>query len=217
MTAGSRLTPVTVPGPAGSLEGLLQTHSSGPHGIVALVCHPHPLYGGTLHNKVVHRVASTLHQLGADVLRINFRGVGASAGTYDDGVGEVEDARAALAWLVARDPDARRWVAGFSFGAGIAARLAASESGVERMILVAPGVRTSSFDVLRTTPVPKLVIQGTADTVCPIEALLPEFESWAEPKELVRVDGAGHFFDRQLATLGNAVRAALEGFVSARP
>src|SRR5207249_1863100 len=86
-----------------------------------------------------------------------------------------DDARAALAWLEARAPHARRWVAGFSFGAWIAARLAASAPGVERMILVAPGVTTSSFEVLRTSQVPKLVVQGTADEVCRLEALRPEF------------------------------------------
>jgi uncharacterized protein len=210
MTGGRRLTAVTFAGPAGPLEGLLQHHEGATPAIVGLVCHPHPLYGGSLHNKVVHRVAATFQQLGADVLRFNFRGVGRSAGAFDGGAGEVEDARAALAWLVARAPHARRWVAGFSFGAGIAAQLAASTPGVERMVLVAPGIATSSFEVLHTSAVPKLVIQGTADDVCRLEVLRPEFERWAEPRELIVVNGAGHFFDRQLAALGTALRGALE-------
>src|SRR5512143_487701 len=109
----SRLVALELAGPAGRLEAVLQECDSGPPAFAALVCHPHPLYGGTLHNKVVHRVAATLHGLGAAVLRFNFRGVGRSAGTFDRGEGELEDARTALAWLRERYPSARRWTAGF--------------------------------------------------------------------------------------------------------
>ncbi|HET7225219.1 MAG TPA: alpha/beta fold hydrolase [Candidatus Eisenbacteria bacterium] len=214
MSAGepSRLASIAIAGPAGNLEGLLQHHADHTPALAALVLHPHPLYGGTLHNKVVHRVASTLHQLGADVLRINFRGVGGSEGHHDRGVGELEDARAAWRWLGERYPHARRWLAGFSFGSWIAARLAASEPHVERLVLVAPSVRVSSFEVLRTCTVPKLIVQGTADDVCPIEFLRAEFPTWAEPRTLIEVDGASHFFDRRLGALGDALRGALEGF-----
>jgi alpha/beta superfamily hydrolase len=212
-SSSTRLTPVTIPGPAGHLEGLLQEREGAHPAFVALVCHPHPRYGGTMHNKVVHRVALTLHDLGAVVLRFNYRGVGKSAGAYDRGEGELEDARAALRFLQARHPGARRWVAGFSFGAWIAARLAASEAGVERMILVAPPVGTSSFEALRGSPVPKHVIQGTADTVCPIALLEREFAAWSEPREMVRVPGATHFFDRQLAALSEALSHMVLGLV----
>ncbi|HKQ57204.1 MAG TPA: alpha/beta fold hydrolase, partial [Candidatus Eisenbacteria bacterium] len=190
-------------------EGLLQDEEGREPGWIAVVCHPHPLYGGTMHNKVAHRVASVLHELGGAVLRFNFRGVGASAGTHDQGVGELEDARAALAWMRDRHPDARRRLAGFSFGSGIAARLAASEPGIERVILIAPPVATTDFSVLRTLAVPKLVIQGTRDAQAPIEALEREYPAWAEPKTLVRIEGATHFFDRQLGALADAVREAL--------
>jgi alpha/beta superfamily hydrolase len=212
--ATTRLTAATVPGPAGHLEGLLQECESGHPAFVALVCHPHPRYGGTMHNKVVHRVASTLHDLGAVVLRFNFRGVGKSEGAYDRGVGELEDARAALAFLRARHPRARRWVAGFSFGSWVAARLAASEPGTERMILVAPPVGTASFEALHASPVPKHVIQGTADDVCPIGLLEREFQAWAEPRELIRLPGASHFFDRQLGALAQALTRALSGLAT---
>jgi alpha/beta superfamily hydrolase len=207
--AASRLARVDIPGPAGLLEGVLQEHRGGPPAFVAVVCHPHPLYGGTLHNKVVHRVASALHQLGASVLRFNFRGVGASDGVHDQGIGELEDARAAHAWLRDRHPHTRRWLAGFSFGAWVAARLAAGEADVEQLILIAPPVTRSGFQVLKSCAVPKLVVQGTADDVCPIEALETQFPEWAEPKTLVRIEGAGHFFDRQLAALGEAVTREL--------
>jgi alpha/beta superfamily hydrolase len=212
--ATTRLAAVTIPGPAGPLEGLLQERASGAPAFVALVCHPHPQHGGTMHNKVAHRTASALHDLGAAVLRFNFRGVGKSAGAYDQGAGELEDARAALAFLRARHPGTRCWVAGFSFGAWVAARLAASEPGVERMILVAPPVGTESFAALRTSPVPKHVFQGTADDVCPIALLERELPTWAEPRELIRVEGASHFFDRQLGALAEALTRALSGLVA---
>lgn len=202
----SRLVPITFRGPAGALEGLLQEWQDAPHRITAVVCHPHPLYGGTLHNKVVHRVASTLHGMGAAVLRFNFRGVGRSEGHHDRGEGELLDARAAFALLRERHPSARRWVAGFSFGSWVAARLAAAESETERLIVIAPPVHTASFEVLHTLAIPKLVVQGTADEICKPENLAREYPRWAEPKRLIEVPGASHFFDRQLTELGEAVR-----------
>ena len=211
MKSDARLIPVTIAGPAGRLEGLLHEREGAPPGLVALVCHPDPSRGGTMHNKVVHRVASTLHQLGAAVLQFNFRGVGASEGAFDRGEGELEDARAALGFLRARHPDARGWIAGFSFGAWIAARLAATDDRLERVILVAPPVDVRSFDVLRHSPIAKLVLQGTADEVCPIESLEREFVGWAEPKQMIPIPGANHFFDRQLGPLAEALSQAFPG------
>ena len=211
--AGSRLVPLSIAGPAGRLEALLQEHEARDHAIMALVCHPHPLYGGTMHNKVVHRAAAVLHALGAAALRFNFRGAGHSAGRFDRGEGELEDARAALGYLAERYPHARRWVAGFSFGAWIASRLAAAESGIERLILIAPPVTTASFDGLSSLAVPKLVLHGADDDVCPPEALREQFGRWAEPKKLVEIPGATHFFDRQLGTLADAMHEALAGAV----
>ena len=218
MTRGAttRLAPVTLHGPAGRLEGLIQEREGALPALVALVCHPHPSFGGTLHNKVVHRVASTLHELGAAVLRFNFRGVGRSEGAFDQGEGELEDARAALAFMSERHPGARPWVTGFSFGAWVAARLAASQPGVERMILVAPPVGTSSFEALRGSPVPKHVFQGTADVICPVALLEREFSTWAEPRELIKVPGATHFFDKQLGALAEALSQALSGLAAGR-
>jgi alpha/beta superfamily hydrolase len=209
MTAGAsapRLASIDLRGPAGRLEALLQERHPGNHDVTAVVLHPHPLYGGTMHNKVVHRVAGTLHELGAAVLRFNFRGVSKSEGQHDRGDGEVEDARAALAFVAERWPHARRWLAGFSFGSWIAARLAVVTPEIERLLLVAPPVTTSSFAVMHTAAVPKLVIQGTRDDVCPFDRLVTEYAAWAPPKKLVTVEGAGHFFDRRLDALATAVR-----------
>ena len=208
--AAPRLTPVTLHGSAGELEALLQTHDPGEPQVTAVVLHPHPLYGGTLHNKVTHRVASTFHGLGAAVLRFNFRGVGKSAGAYDHGVGELDDARTAWAYVRERWPNARRWLAGFSFGSWIAARLAAELHDAERLLLVAPPIHRNDFSVLRRATIDKRVIQGTADDVCKPQLLHAEWPYWAEPKRLVEVEGAGHFFDRKLEQLATAVREQFE-------
>ena len=197
-------------GAAGRLEALLEEPEDGTPLQAALVCHPHPQHGGTMHNKVVYRTARGMLRAGAAVLRFNYRGVGNSAGRYDQGEGELDDARSALRWLEARHPQARLWLAGFSFGSWVAARLAASETAIERVVLIAPGVRTSSFESMRTATVPKLVIQGTADDICPLGALELEYPKWSDPKELVIVEGGTHFFDRQLSALGDALSQHLE-------
>lgn len=205
----SRLLPLELHGPAGRIEALLQEREHEAPPFVAVVCHPHPLYGGTLHNKVAHRLASTLFARGGAVLRFNFRGVGKSEGVHDRGRGELQDALVVLDTLRRRHPAARVWVAGFSFGAWIASRLAASEAAVEQLIMVAPGVHTQTFDEMRGSPVPKLVLQGTADEVCKPENLARVFPTWADPKRLIEIPGAGHFFDRQLAELGQAIERGL--------
>jgi uncharacterized protein len=208
----SRLEALDLAGPAGRIEALLQECDSGPPLFAALVCHPHPLHGGTLNNKVVHRVASTMHDLGGTTLRFNFRGVGRSAGRFDGGVGELEDARAALGWLRERLPGAALRVAGFSFGAWVAARLAASEPAVGGLVLIGPPVAGADFASMRTATVPKLVIQGTSDELCPLSALTPEFATWAGPRRLETIEGATHFFDRRLGDLEKALREGMRGW-----
>ena len=207
--AVSRLVPLDVQGPAGRIECLLQDREHEAPAFVAVVCHPHPLYGGTMHNKVAHRVASALFARGGAVLRFNFRGVGRSEGVHDRGRGELQDALVVLDTLRRRHPEAKVWAAGFSFGSWVASRLAASEPSVEQLILVAPPVHTQTFDELRGSPVRKLVLQGTADTICKPENLARVYPTWAEPKRLVEIPGAGHFFDRQLADLAAAIERGL--------
>ena len=207
----SRLLPLEIPGAAGNIEGLLQEYEGADHSLIAVVCHPHPLYGGTLHNKVAHRVASTLHTRGAAVLRFNFRGVGKSEGTHDRGRGELDDGLVVLETLRRRYPAAHVWVAGFSFGSWVASRMAAAESAVERLIMIAPPVHTQTFEEMRDSPVPKLVVQGTGDEICKPENLARVFPTWADPKRLVEVPGGSHFFDRQLADLGSAIEQGLAG------
>ncbi len=205
----ARLVPLDLKGPAGNLEALLQEHAGAAHERIALVCHPHPLYGGTLHNKVTHRIASTLFARGAAVLRFNFRGVGRSEGVHDRGQGELQDARTLLEWLRLRHPSAGVWVAGFSFGSWVASRVAAADPTVRHLLLVAPPVHTQTFEEMRTCAVPKLVIQGTTDKVSKPEILARVYPTWAEPKHLEEVEGASHFFDRRLAELAMAIERGL--------
>lgn len=207
----SRLLPLAIQGPAGNIEALLQEAEGVAHDTIAVVCHPHPLYGGTMHNKVAHRVAATLHARGVAVLRFNFRGVGKSEGVHDRGRGELQDGLVVLDTLRRRHPHARVWVAGFSFGSWVASRIAASEPAVQQLVMIAPPVHTQTFDEMRGSPVPKLVVQGTADDVCKPENLARVFPTWAEPKRLVEVPGASHFFDRQLSELGEAIEQGLAG------
>ena len=205
----ARLLALELRGGAGRIEALLQERPGVAPAFVAVVCHPHPLYGGTLHNKVVHRLASTLFESNGAVLRFNFRGVGKSEGVHDRGRGELDDAREALAWLRAQHPGVPAWAAGFSFGSWVASRLAAADADVARLLLVAPPVHTQTFEEMRTSPVPKLVFQGTADEVCKPANLERAFPAWAEPKRLVWIEGASHFFDRKLTELGEAVQQAI--------
>jgi len=189
----------TIDGPAGKLEVASSDPGEGRRGI-ALIAHPHPLYGGTLDNKVVQTLARAFVELGCVSLRPNFRGVGASEGGYDEGRGEVEDLAAALEWGRREFGSLPVALAGFSFGAAMQARLAA-RAAPQRVALV--GVAVGSFEV---PPVPPdtLVIHGEQDDTVPLAAVL----AWARPQELpvVVVPGADHFFHRKLPVLRAIVR-----------
>ena len=172
---------------------------------LAVVCHPHPLHGGTMHNKVVFRSAEALSELGLAVLRFNFRGVNRSAGKHDDGRGEQDDLRAALDYMVDRFGMLPFLCAGFSFGARVAMTVGPGDRGVAAILPIAPPIVGAEYPELAASGKPKAVVQGTGDTVCPVGPLETAFMAWAEPKRLVRVDGATHFFDRRLDALKAAV------------
>jgi alpha/beta superfamily hydrolase len=192
---------LTIPGPAGGLQALVETPEAVTH--FAVICHPHPLYGGTLANKVVHTLARAFQELGAATIRFNFRGVGASEGAYDHGAGETEDALAAVAYGRRRWPDASLWIAGFSFGGAIAIR-AAPQARPERLIAVAPGV--TLLDVGSQSPsCPWLIVQGDADDVIERRYVL-DWAGTLSPRPAVNVlPGAGHFFHGRLHDLKAAV------------
>lgn len=191
-------------GPVGKLEALLEEPETTA-GQVCLVCHPHPLYGGTMHNKVVHRVARGLRRAGAVVLRFNFRGAGASEGVYDHGTGELEDARAALAWLRGRYPSLPWSLAGFSFGARIVLRLGCSARDCKEVVAVGLPTRGGLPEGLNHCAVPKVFIQSTRDQYGPRDELEAVFERLPEPKRLIWVEAHDHFFTGALDRLEQVV------------
>lgn len=202
-------------GPAGRLEALLEEPEDfdGPR-LCAVVCHPHPLYGGTMHNKVVYRIARGLRRAGIAVLRFNFRGVGASEGEHANYVGEVEDARAALEWLRARYPGSGYALAGFSFGSRVVMRLGCSVGQAvppaKAAFLMAAGFPTEGdgLDYLAHCRVPKIFIQSTNDQFGPRAALEAAYAGFAESKRLLWVDAQDHFFTGGLDELEERVREA---------
>jgi uncharacterized protein len=202
---------VTIPGPDGPLEGLLDG-SANPHPRAAVVfAHPHPEQGGTMHTKAVFQGAKGLVRIGCVVLRFNFRGVGTSAGTFDQGQGETGDYRAALDFLHARYPGLPLWAAGFSFGSWIALETGAVDPRVSLLIAVAPPVAREGyrFDHTLATTKPKFFVQGDLDRLCPLKDLWAFYAKLKEPKELAVVDGADHLFDGKTTEVGEALEDLL--------
>jgi len=218
---------IMLAGPAGSLEALfwdVEDHGSAPP-LAAVVCHPHPQFGGTMHNKVVYQAAKTLHGAGLPVLRFNFRGTGLSHGAHDEGRGEQDDVRAALDWIAERYPGAPLMVAGFSFGAWVGLRVGAEDARVAA--LVGLGLPAGIFDAsyLSSCVKPKLLVSGDHDQYAPhekLEAILAGMDARARKStELVFIAGADHFFaghldgmDRALASWLTRHRAE---FLSTKP
>ena len=195
-------------GPAGRLEALLNAGSpSATH--AAVVCHPHPLYGGTLHNKVVFHAMKALNSFGFPVLRFNFRGTGLSEGEHANGIGEVEDVRAALDWLE-HEFTLPVVFAGFSFGAAVGSRAAYSDDRVRALIALGlPAVpiedRVYDFEFLRACTKPKLFISGSRDQFGPPGKLEALVNTFADPKKLVRIEAGDHFFEGRLKEMRVAI------------
>jgi alpha/beta superfamily hydrolase len=194
--------------PHGQLEAIY--HPATEHAErVALVLHPHPLYGGTMHNKVVYQTAKALEEVGVVTLRFNFRGVGDSSGGHDGGRGGAEDARTALEWLLARQPHAREvLVAGFSFGASVAIRFGCAEPRVRRIISIGTPAGWFDANLLGACTKPIAFIHGARDDVAPLAPLekllreLGERPHW----QLHVIPDAGHFFENALPELHALVR-----------
>jgi alpha/beta superfamily hydrolase len=195
-------------GPAGRLEALLNAGTpNATH--AALVCHPHPVFGGTIHNKVVYRAMKALNDFGFPALRFNFRGAGLSEGEHDHGRGEVEDVRTALDWL---DNEFHLPIifCGFSFGAATGLRAAWNDQRVVGLISLGTPVnvegRAYTYEFFQGCKKPKLFISGSEDQFSTREALTQMVDSLLEPKKLVIVDGADHFFEGQLPVMQAAIR-----------
>jgi len=203
---------VVIPGPAGDLEGVFE-HPRGRDPVAhAVVCHPHPLYQGTMNNKVTFTLARAAVEAGAGALRFNFRGVGRSEGRYDEGRGEAADVAAAEAWLARRDPAVPLWRLGFSFGAAMALR-ASAESPCALLVTVAPPAgRLDGYGLSEAPPRAGrwLLVQGDADDVVDPDGVLAWARGLTEPPEIRVLEGAGHFFHGRLTELRKEVLAFLE-------
>lgn len=194
-----------LPGPAGALEVWTDVAEGEARAGTAVICHPHPLHGGTLHNKVVTTLERSLRELGLDTVRFNFRGVGASAGGFDEGIGETEDLAAVAAWVRRVHPGDALWLAGFSFGSYVALR-AARRLGAAALIQVAPPAGRWDFASVDLPEGPWLVVQGEADEVVDPEAVYAWVASVPLPPRLVRIPDTGHFFHRRLLDLRGVVK-----------
>ena len=197
--------PVTIEGPAGPLEARVDDPSPGvTPSVVGVVCHPHPLYGGTLHNKVVHTLAQALQERGAPTLRFNFRGVGQSAGRYDGGPGELDDAMAACRWAQRHWGCETLWLAGFSFGSAVCLE-AADAVHPRALVTVAPPVGRIIVTPVRRPACPWLVVHGGHDELVDVAAVRDGVDGFDEPPTLKVLPSAEHFFHGQLRELRAAV------------
>jgi hypothetical protein len=195
---------ITVDGPVGALEALVEDPRASVRPGFAVICHPHPLHGGTMQNKVVHMVARACQEYGMPSLRFNFRGVGASEGAYDEGRGEVADALAAVAYGRKRWPDAPLTLAGFSFGSMVALGAAAS-AAPSRLITVAPAVSRAAFGAVTSPGCPWLIVQGDADDLVDVRDVRAFASRFSPAPKLVELAGAEHFFHGRLPELREQV------------
>ncbi|HEY6327978.1 MAG TPA: alpha/beta fold hydrolase [Blastocatellia bacterium] len=200
-----------IEGPTGRLEAILKDPSTLT-GRSAVICHPHPLYGGTMHNKVVYRIARTFNEAGFTALRFNFRGVGLSAGVHDYGHGEQQDLLAVIDFIQRRYPHDEIWAAGFSFGSTVMLRVCCGDSRIRA--LVAAGVPTSVFEPGQVSACdkPKLVVNGSQDEFGPTKGLRRFFDQLSGPKELAIIEGADHFFEGHLDELSSSVAAFINQY-----
>jgi len=214
-----------IAGPAGRLEALLdepappgtigadgRISAGHPEGLRAAVvfAHPHTGYGGTMHTKMVYQSAKALSRIGCAVLRFNFRGAGASAGSFNEGPGEMDDFRAALDFMAAQYPGAPLWVAGMSFGAWVALTVGAEDPRVSTLVGIAPPLSRYDFGAVERSTKPKFFIQGEFDEICPLKVMREFYARAAEPKELVVIDAADHLFDGKVSEAADALEDLLE-------
>jgi len=183
----------------------------------AVVCHPHPLHGGTMHNHVTYRLADAFRKAGVSALRFNFRGVGRSTGQHDDGRGEVDDARAALDYLQHQELGVPLLVAGFSFGSKVALQLAAEDPRVERVLLAGVALRMFSFGVVRELRKPKAFIHGDQDEYAPLEELRTLMEETRPPRKLFVVPDCNHLATGRLEAFETVAAEAVTWLLDAPP
>lgn len=213
MADDTRVIPVEIPGPAGPLEGLINAKTDSTPRAVAVLAHPLPSAGGTMHTKGVFHAAKALARIDCPVLRFNFRGVGRSAGTFSGGSGEKDDFRAALQFMIERYPDVRRiWAGGMSFGSFVAMTVGAGDPRVTALIGIAPPVTRYDFSPVVAAGKPTFIVHGESDELIPLKDVRKYYGSLPEPKDLVVIDGADHLFDGKVSEVGDAIEDLLQDF-----
>jgi len=195
---------LAIEGPVGKLEAILERPGEGALEGAAVVCHPHPQHGGTMHNKVAHTLARAFVRSGFETLRFNFRGTEGSEGQYDDGIGELDDALAAVEFMRARHGAYPLWLAGFSFGAAIAVK-AGVATHIDGLVSVAPAISRFAAGLASQPECPWLIIQGDADELVDVEETVTWVDSLEPGPELLIINGAEHFFHGRLTELRQAV------------
>jgi alpha/beta superfamily hydrolase len=200
-------------GPAGKLEALVEQPAELYGNSVAVLCHPHPQHQGTMHNKVVHTLARAMNDLSMPALRFNFRGIGASEGQYGEGIGEIDDVIAVAEYARERWPESELWLAGFSFGAVVSVR-AALQLSPARLISIAPAVNMLGRELSTTPRNPWLIVQGEADEVVPAGEVRDWVATLSPRPELVLLPEVDHFFHGKLVLLRELLVAKLGGSVS---
>jgi uncharacterized protein len=186
-------------------DGLLERPAGEGIRAAVVFAHPHPQYGGTMHTKVVYQSAKALARIGCAVLRFNFRGVGTSAGHFDEGRGEKDDFRAAVDYVSLRYPAAPVWAAGMSFGAWVGLTSGAEDDRVSTLLGVAMPVASFDLDAVRTSAKPKFFIHGERDEIGSLRAMREFYARASEPKELVVIDAADHLFDGKVSEVADAI------------
>ena len=216
--------PREIAGPAGRLEAILDEpappgtighdgrvsagHADGLRAAVVLA-HPLTERGGTMHTKVVYQAAKALSRIGCAVLRVNFRGAGASEGMFSNGPGEIEDFRAALDYMAAQYPGAALWTAGMSFGSWVALSVGAEDPRVTALLGICPPIARYDFSAVEHSLKAKFFVHGEFDELCPLKDMRAFYARAAEPKELVVIDGADHLFDGKVAEAADAIEDLL--------
>jgi len=215
MYIASQETAVTIPGPVGNLEAVLALPTQNKIETVGIICHPHPLHGGTMRNKVVTTISRLFSELGLANLRFNFRGVGESAGNYGDTIGEADDLLTAIKWLLDIYPKHAVWLAGFSFGSYISACIAA-QYPTQLLLSIAPPVNHFDFNSLKETSCPWIIVQGDEDEIVPAKEVYAWIDSFNDRKNkpnLIHLPTSTHFFHGHLTDLKNKLIPVLHNYL----
>ena len=213
MTNDVRVITVDIPGPVGPLEGLINAQTGVEPRAIAVLAHPLPTAGGTMHTKALFHAAKALARIQVPVLRFNFRGVGRSAGSFADGQGEQDDFRAALDFMTRRYPEVTRiWCGGMSFGSWVAMSVGSADSRATALVGIACPVNKYDYSVVASAGKPVFLIHGERDELIPHKEIRKFYAALPEPKELVMIDGADHLFDGKASEVGDAVEDLLQDF-----